>query len=136
LNKFFAEILNVFELNHSITPKLIKDCLSLLKGDVPENWLKFWDGPELPMNFIKIFIKKLNAISGYLKNAIDDNVLNGNINLSEFLHPEGFINSLRQKSARLNKIPIDELEIYSTFEDGFIKKNIGAKVFYLILFSI
>lgn len=137
LNKFFTEILNVFELNNAITPKLIKDCLSLLKGEIPENWLKFWDGPDLPLNFVKIFIKKLNAISGYMKNAIDDKVLNGYVNLSEFLHPEGFINSLRQKSARLNKIPIDEMEIYSTFEEGFNKKNIGAKVFFnFLIFQI
>ena len=34
------------------------------------------------------------------------------------MHPEAFINALRQKTAREKKIPIDELEIVSEFKES------------------
>jgi len=67
----------------------------------------------------------------YIKNVNGDNLLQScDINLSEFLHPEAFINALRQKTAREKKIPIDELEIVSEFRDS---GDISAKIVGLFL---
>ena len=68
----------------------------------------------------------------YIKGVKGDNLLNAtNINLSEFLHPEAFINALRQKSAREMKIPIDELEIECNFNND--NNGVVAKINGLFL---
>ena len=85
---------------------------SLLKNVIPQEWSNIWDGPELPNSYLKSLGKKIKGMSNYLKNVDGDNILKKcDINLSEFLHPEAFINALRQKTAREKKIPIDELDI-------------------------
>ena len=71
-------------------------------------------------------------MSNYLKNVNGDNILKTcDINLSEFLHPEAFINALRQKTAREKKIPIDELEIVCDFKET--PGEICAKIVGLFL---
>ena len=71
-------------------------------------------------------------MSNYLKNVDGENILKKcDINLSEFLHPEAFINALRQKTAREKKIPIDELEIVSDFKET--PGEISAKIVGLFL---
>ena len=63
VNKTFTDILSVLESNQAITSSIMNDCMCLLQSKIPENWLSYWDGPELPFNFIKSLIKKLNSIS-------------------------------------------------------------------------
>jgi len=133
LNKTISDIGGVLEMNMAITTSIVNDSLCLLQNKIPDNWINLWDGPELPFNYVKSVVKKLNAMNNYLKNAINDNVLEININLSEFLHPEAFINALRQKSARNNKIPIDEMEIYATFEKVDSGKNSKNNLFAKVL---
>lgn len=135
INKTLNDISNVLEFNYAITSGILNDCLCLMQNKIPEIWSNCWDGPELPFNYLKALMKKLSAMSGYLKNVIDETLLNNSINLSEFLHPEAFLNALRQKSARINKIPIDEMEIYASFDEErkYTKNNIFAKVHKFIL---
>ena len=78
--------------------------MSLLKNIIPQEWSNIWDGPEVPNSYLKSLGKKIKGMNNYLKNVDGDNILkNCDINLSEFLHPEAFINALRQKTAREKK---------------------------------
>lgn len=95
--------------NGIITSQIIKNSTSLLTNIVPEEWSNIWDGPEIPNSYLKCLAKKINGMMNYIKGALSNNVLEtSSVNLSEFLHPEAFINALRQKSARSMKVPIDE----------------------------
>jgi dynein heavy chain 2 len=112
----------------------MKECVNLLQNVVPEMWTMIWEGPELPLNYIKSLGKKLLALNNYNKSALNDTVLNSNINLSEFLHPEAFLSALRQKTARKNKIPIDQMLINCDFEANPYKGEIiFAKITGLFL---
>ncbi len=129
LNKTITDISDVIDLNHPITTNVVNDSYCLLQNRIPDNWINLWDGPEILFNYLKAFVKKINSMTNYIKSAINDNVLENNISLSEFLHPEAFINALRQKCSRSNKIPIDEMEIYSTFETIDERKNSISNIF-------
>jgi dynein heavy chain 2 len=111
-----------------ITSQVIKNCQNLLQNIVPEEWSNIWDGPEIPTNYLKSLGKKLNGLNKYINGVKNGDLLsNTEINLSEFLHPEAFINALRQKSAREMKVPIDELEIICEFNEtnGVVAKING-----------
>ena len=111
-----VDINNALNGNAILTSQVMNNSKDLLRNLIPEEWSNIWDGPEIPLNYLKSLGKKINGMINYIKGIKGDNLLNAtNINLSEFLHPEAFINALRQKSAREMKIPIDELEIECYF---------------------
>jgi len=56
-------ILNKEEM---LTDKSQKEATSLLKGEVPANWETQWEGPENPSEWIRVVIKKANALLGWL----------------------------------------------------------------------
>jgi dynein heavy chain 2 len=127
------DINNALNKNYIITSQIINNCQSLLKNVIPEEWSNIWDGPELPNSYLKSLGKKIKGMGNYIRNVGDDKLLqNCDINLSEFLHPEAFINALRQKTAREKKIPIDELEIVSEFNNSG-SGEICAKIIGLFL---
>lgn len=105
-----------------LTSAVMKDCLSLLQNNVPESWMSIWDGPSLPLDYIKSFSKKLTGASNFVNLALNEKVMEAQINLSEFINPITFLNALRQKTARRIKVPIDELEIFCDFD-----KTAGSK---------
>ena len=126
------DINNALNKNYIITSQIINNCQSLLKNIIPQEWSNIWDGPELPNSYLKSLGKKIKGMSNYLKNVDGDNILKKcDINLSEFLHPEAFINALRQKTAREKKIPIDELDIICDFKET--SGEICAKITGLFL---
>ena len=120
------DINNALNKNYIITSQIINNCQNLLKNIIPQEWSNIWDGPELPNSYLKSLGKKIKGMLNYLKNVDNDDILKKcDINLSEFLHPEAFINALRQKTAREKKIPIDELDIICEFGgSGEISANI------------
>jgi dynein heavy chain 2 len=127
------DINNALNKNYIITSQIINNCQSLLKNIVPEEWSNIWDGPELPNSYLKSLGKKIKGMGNYIRNVNDDKLLQKcDINLSEFLHPEAFINALRQKTAREKKIPIDELEIVSEFNNSG-NGEVCAKIIGLFL---
>lgn len=59
--------------------------------------------------------------------------MQGTLNLSDLIHPETFLNALRQRSARLFKVAIDELKLVSSFESNKIGKQGVAQIEGLFL---
>ena len=99
-----------------LTSAVMKDCLSLLQNGVPDSWRTMYDGPMLPLDYLKSFSKKLTGANNFVNLALNEKVLDSQINLSEFINPITFLNALRQKTARNIKVPIDELEIFCDFD--------------------
>ena len=117
VNNCLKDISDALLGNGIITQMILNNSNALLSQSIPEEWSNIWDGPEIPSEYLKALGKKINGLDKYIKSAGNDNVLdNCKVNLAEFLHPEAFINALRQKSAREMKVPIDELEISCEFD--------------------
>lgn len=134
LEKSLNEISSVLFNNGVITSNMMKNCHLLLQNKVPEDWISLWDGPDLPLNYLKSLGKKILGISNYVKNAMNDSLLKMNVNLAELLHPEAFISALRQKSARIKKIPIDQMSISCDFGNtGSAHNEVSAKISGLFL---
>ncbi len=113
-----------------LTSSVMKDCISLLQNTVPESWVNMWDGPSLPLDYIKSFSKKLSGSNNLVNLALNEKVLESQVNLSEFINPITFLNALRQKTARKLKVPIDELEIFCDFDKSGGSKFRGKDHIY------
>jgi len=134
VEKTFNEISQSLFSNGLITSNILKNCNSLLQNQIPDAWIKLWEGPELPLNYIKSLSKKITGVISYVNYAINDNLLENPLNLADFIHPDAFISALRQNSARRNKIPIDQLELACDFSNTRKDPNIiVAKISGLFL---
>ncbi|XP_022659262.1 cytoplasmic dynein 2 heavy chain 1-like [Varroa destructor] len=86
----------------------------LLKLETPLEWQRQWSGPEDPYNYMRQLVSKASAIqnkwmssSGFSFDAIFD--------LAELLHPNKFLNALRQQTARITKSAINSLRLDVSF---------------------
>jgi len=93
-----------------------REATDLLKGTVPSSWEARWEGPENPLQWIRIVNKKAVALLRWMQAAQSKTLLEKPMSLSDLFHPETFLNALRQKSARQIKIAIDELKLVSSFD--------------------
>ena len=102
---------NVLFSNGVISSDLFNICLNLLVNVTPLLWQKIWEGSESPQFYLKSITKKLVECAKYLSSEGKMST----VNLNHMLYPETFLNSLKQKTARLMKKPIDELTIGFSF---------------------
>lgn len=94
-----------------------------MKGQVPPSWETQWEGPENPSDWIRVVNKKANALLGWLQRIQKKQLLERPVNLSDLFHPETFLNALRQRSARMLKLAIDELKLVSSFETNKVPRD-------------
>ena len=106
-----------------LTPMIESEATSLLKNTVPQSWEKMWEGPENPSNWIRTINRKGLALLNWISRVQKGNLLNTYINLSDLLHPETFLNALRQRSARIFKVAINELKLVSSFDLSKLDKQ-------------
>ena len=83
-----------------LTPITEKVALELLKGDVPLVWSQIWEGPSNPNQWLRAVYKKAYSLRGWLQRVQQQQLLRSPVNLSDLIHPETFLNALRQRSAR------------------------------------
>lgn len=50
----------------TLTPETEKIAISLLKGEVPLNWITLYDGPSVPNNWIRAVTKKAHALKNWI----------------------------------------------------------------------
>lgn len=111
INEDICLIENVL-FNNSIMTSEINICsLTLLKGITPEYWQKLWEGSEIPQNYLKSVLKKVEGILNYSSSTKEIT----KVSLFEFLYPESFLNAFKQKATRKLKKAIDELVIKCSF---------------------
>jgi len=78
---------------------------SLMHHETPASWMKLWDGPKDPVQWLKAIMQKTNALSGWIDKVKSNSLLSNALDLSELFHPDTFLNAFRQQTARLN-IPL------------------------------
>lgn len=66
----------------------------------PSSWLKLWDGPEDPLEFLRSLMRRALGIGRWVAKSDQGSLLREPLDLSELLHPATFLNALRQQTAR------------------------------------
>lgn len=72
----------------------------MLTNNVPSKWCKDWEGPDLPLTWLKEFTKKIISIKKWTEAVESGNLLKQELDLNDLFHPEILLNALRQKTAR------------------------------------
>ena len=62
------------------------------------SWLKKWDGPEDPMQYLRGLVARACAILNWVEKG--PRLLHETLDLAELFHPDTFLNALRQQTAR------------------------------------
>ena len=73
---------------------------SLMHHETPASWMKLWEGPEDPVQWLKAIMLKTNALATWLEKIQGGSLLSSTLDLSELFHPDTFLNALRQQTAR------------------------------------
>ena len=128
VNSSIQSIVKVLQGTEMLTPKIESEATQLLKNEVPTSWEKQWEGPETPIGWIRTLCKKGTQLVSWVQRAQSNQLLSSQVNLSDLLHPETFLNAFRQKSARMFSVAIDELKLVSTFDDSKINAQAAMKV--------
>jgi len=66
----------------------------------PLSWLDKWDGPEDPMQYLRGLVFRGIAIQQWVEKVEGGRLLMDSLELSDLLHPDTFLNALRQQTAR------------------------------------
>ncbi|KAK6172722.1 hypothetical protein SNE40_016326 [Patella caerulea] len=96
---------------------------ALLNQETPIVWLKSWDGPEDPIQYLRGLVNRAQSMQSWVERAEGNSLLRDTLDLSELFHPDTFLNALRQQTAREVGCSMDSLKFACSW-----KGNIqGAK---------
>ncbi|XP_050416302.2 cytoplasmic dynein 2 heavy chain 1 [Patella vulgata] len=96
---------------------------ALLNQETPIVWLKSWDGPEDPIQYLRGLVSRAQSMQSWVERAEGNSLLRDTLDLSELFHPDTFLNALRQQTAREVGCSMDSLKFACSW-----KGNIqGAK---------
>ena len=79
----------------------------LMSQETPSSWQALWEGPEEPMEYIKVIVSKATRLQ---ERWIGKN-LDQDLNLSDLFHPETFLGALRQSTARQHQTSMESLRL-------------------------
>jgi len=120
VNESIESIAKVLQGTETLTSDTQAIATSLLVGETPMPWIALWDGPEAPLNWIRVINRKATALRSWVTRIQGGSLLNNLLNLNDLFHPETFLNALRQRAARELKYAINDLKLVSSFEKGKI----------------
>jgi dynein heavy chain 2 len=86
---------------------------SLLRQETPAKWLKTWDGPEDPMDYIETVVAKINEVQKWKSMA--SSLLSKDLDLSDLFHPDTFLGALRQETARQFGVSMGDLKLANSW---------------------
>ncbi|OQR67050.1 cytoplasmic dynein 2 heavy chain 1-like [Tropilaelaps mercedesae] len=129
---------NLSEINKTIrgsmlvTNNSISIAEQLLKLETPLEWQRQWSGPEDPYTYMRQVVFKASAIQN--KWLPRSGSLPGmSLDLAELLHPNKFLNALRQQTARTTKSAINSLRLDVSFKKPLMSCPIQIKVEKLLI---
>ncbi|XP_015834463.1 cytoplasmic dynein 2 heavy chain 1 [Tribolium castaneum] len=96
---------------------------SLINFQVPKCWESLWEGPKDPNRYLRSVITKTANITK-LRGLKSEQILQNPLNLSLYLHPSAFLASYKQEYSRLSKIPMDQLDLESSWKAPTHKNHI------------
>eukprot|EP00116_Pleurobrachia_bachei_P001833 sb/3462095/ len=97
---------------------------ALLRHEVPSAWVKKWEGPEAPIDWLRSLVSKTMALGGWVEKCNSGSLLSSPVDLSDLMNPGVFLNALRQESARRLGQPINNLVFMSQWGGSTIKKAV------------
>ncbi|EGR34655.1 hypothetical protein IMG5_004580 [Ichthyophthirius multifiliis] len=135
INQQINNLQKVLEGNALLTTEIHQTGNDLMLGNIPEKWLKIWEGAENPSQWLKGFTTRVSQLKKWLENTKNNTLVNNSVNLADLFHPDVFLNAVRQKSARLMKKPLNDLKIVCSFDNKKIQSlcPIVIKVSNLLL---
>jgi dynein heavy chain 2 len=101
-----------------LTPAIQAMGSSLMRGEVPAIWEKRWEGPETATAYLTMLVRKKKALSRWAELAMNKQLLRQPLNLSDLFNPGTFLNALKQESARMLKVPLEETKLVSAWSES------------------
>lgn len=94
----------------------------LMKGDLPTEWERLWEGPLEPLGFVQAAASRVNSLKHLLVKHTKERSLIGEVrasggkmkdavSISAFFSPGSFVSTLQQAGARIAGVPVDELTL-------------------------
>ena len=97
----------------------------LMANRLPGSWLKKWQGPATPSEWLKLMMKKVIALNRNLKKMPSSSqvgdFLMEELSLADMFNPEVFLNSHRMIVAKETKCSMENLKLVLSF-DGAVGK--------------
>lgn len=125
LSTTFSGLQSVLHGKGLLTPDIFRQGTSVIKGEVPKEWLFFWEGPEQPMKWLLAFSQKACSLAGWLSKTKSQSLLSQPVNLQHIFHSEIFLNCLRQMTARKLQVSMDNLEMQASFDKSSLKSEMS-----------
>jgi dynein heavy chain 2 len=116
VNEDIMALKAVIDGTGSLTPQIQANASLMMIGWVPTKWEKMWEGPEMPIDWLRAVLNRKIALKNWVANASSGGMLRNALKLSELLQPGTFLNAVRQETARVTKLPLDSLIQFSAWD--------------------
>ncbi|XP_064610087.1 cytoplasmic dynein 2 heavy chain 1-like isoform X3 [Liolophura sinensis] len=123
-----AALSKVIRGSQLVTTEVQNLAAALLTQEIPISWLKKWDGPEDPYQYLRGLVSRAIAIQTWLEKAEQDSLLRDTLDLSELFHPDTFLNALRQHSARDIGCSMDSLKFTCSWKGSIQGTKISVRI--------
>ena len=93
----------------------------LMRQETPSLWQKLWEGPEDPMDYIKVIVAKVNRVEKWSSKAnslLQSNSNEDPLDLSDLFHPDTFLGAFRQATARHYGVSMESLKLINSWSTG------------------
>ncbi|ESO93665.1 hypothetical protein LOTGIDRAFT_209197 [Lottia gigantea] len=101
---------------------------ALLNQETPISWLKSWDGPEDPVQYLRGLVNRAQSMQSWVERAEGGSLLRDTLDLSELFHPDTFLNALRQQTAREIGCSMDSLKFACSWKGSIQGANYSIKL--------
>ncbi|CAJ0943966.1 unnamed protein product, partial [Mesorhabditis belari] len=107
--------------------------LALCRRETPDLWIDFWAGPRDPADYLTALVYRAKSTETLMKESKGGELLSRPVDLSQVLRPTALLTALRQKTARVRKIPMDELVLRSAWNAQLLQDHLSITVKGLLL---
>lgn len=83
----------------------------LLRGQVPQSWDARWEGPDNPLAWMRLLVRKAVALNDWLRRSKERTLLGRPLSLNDLFRPATFVDALRQQAARAVHRALDTLKL-------------------------
>ena len=93
----------------------------LMRQETPPSWQTLWEGPEDPMEYIKVIVVKVNRVERWNRKSgslLQSNSNEDPLDLSDLFHPDTFLGAFRQATARDYSMSMESLKLVNSWSTG------------------
>ncbi|CAJ0574308.1 unnamed protein product, partial [Mesorhabditis spiculigera] len=106
---------------------------ALCRHETPDLWQDLWTGPQNPAEYLSTLLYRTKSTENLVKEAKSGELLSRPVDLSQLLRPTSLLTALRQKTARVKKVPMDELVLRSAWNAQLLQDHLSVTVKGLLL---